>query len=62
MIITSSTNVFAVDNNSWTDATKTSQGQSEKWSEWCDKWEKIKNSPTQMQQKDSKAIKQQQQI
>ena len=48
MIITSSTNVFAVDNNSWTDATKTSQGQSEKWSEWCDKWEKIKNSPTQM--------------
>ena len=37
MIITSSTNVFAVDNNSWTDATKTSQGQSEKWSEWCDK-------------------------
>ena len=40
--------VFAVDNNSWTDATKTSQGQSKKWSEWCDKWEKIKNSPTQM--------------
>ena len=27
MIITSSTNVFAVDNNSWTDATKTSQGR-----------------------------------
>ncbi|MDY5212487.1 metallophosphoesterase family protein [Intestinibacter sp.] len=48
MIITSAISVFAVDSNSWTDATKTKQGQTTAWQDWCDKWEEIKNSPTQM--------------
>ncbi|MDO5009626.1 MAG: metallophosphoesterase family protein [Intestinibacter bartlettii] len=47
MIFSSAINVFAID-DSWTDATQTRQSQMGAWENWCNEWEKIKNSPTQM--------------
>ena len=48
MISSSAINVFAADNDGWTEATQTRPGQTRAWTTWCKQWETIKNSPTQM--------------
>lgn len=49
MVSTSSAvNVFAADNDGWTEATQTKAGQTSLWTKWCKKWEGIKDMPTQM--------------
>ena len=48
MISSSTMNVFAANNDGWTEATQTRPGQTSAWTNWCKQWETIKNSPTQM--------------
>jgi len=48
MISSSAINVFAADNDGWTEATQTRPGQTKAWSAWCKQWETIKSLPTQM--------------
>ena len=48
MIFILATNIFAIEKSSYTDATQTRQGKTYEWKNWCEEWDKIKNSPTQM--------------
>ena len=48
MIFILATNIFAIEKSSYTDATQTRQGKTYEWKNWCEEWNKIKNSPTQM--------------
>lgn len=48
MLTTTSFNVLAADNDGWTEASKTEAAQNGKWQEWCEQWENIKNSSTQI--------------
>ena len=48
MIFILATNIFAIEKSSYTDATQTRQGKTYEWKNWCEEWEKIKNSPTQI--------------
>ena len=40
--------VFAADNDGWTEASTTAVADNGEWEKWCDEWENIKNSPTQI--------------
>ena len=48
LISTGTGAVMAADNDGWTEARRTEAGTDEKWNEWCEEWEKIKNNPTQI--------------
>ncbi len=48
VVLSASAEVFAADNDGWTEASKTSAADNGEWEKWCDEWEQIKNNPTQV--------------
>lgn len=41
-------NVFAADNDGWTEASKTTAAENGEWDKWCNEWKEVKNNPTQI--------------
>lgn len=48
MLAVTSIGVFAADNDGWTEASKTNVAANGAWEKWCNEWETVKNSPTQI--------------
>lgn len=48
MTTATSYNVFAAENDGWTEAPYTEAAQGGAWEEWCEKWETVKNDWTQL--------------